>query len=66
VDRLDGRSVRYSVEQSLQKLHEAQSALRSIVLFARDPSLDHSLIEAHALIRRAISILKEMLPNRER
>jgi hypothetical protein len=53
------------VAQSLNKLNEAESALRHVIVFAFDPALSHSLIEADAFIRRAISILREMLPARE-
>jgi hypothetical protein len=53
------------VVQSLEKLNEAQSALRHMILFAFDPALNHSLIEADAFIRRAIGALKKALPTRE-
>ena len=54
------------VAQSLEKLNEAESALRCIILFALDPTLNHSLIEADAFIRRAISTLTKALPDHER
>jgi len=53
------------VAQSLEKLNEAESALRCIILFAIDPTLNHSLIEADAFIRRAISTLQKALPKRD-
>lgn len=53
------------VAQSLEKLNEAESSLRHIILFAFDPALSHSLIEAEAFIRRAIWALKKALPTRE-
>jgi hypothetical protein len=53
------------VAQSLEKLNEAESALRHIILFSFDPALNHSLIEADAFIRRAIWALKKALPARE-
>jgi hypothetical protein len=53
------------VAQSLEKLNEAESALRQIILFAFDPALNHSLIEANAFTRRAIWALQKALPTRE-
>lgn len=53
------------VAQSLEKLNEAESNLRCIILFALDPGLNHSLIEADAFIRRAISTLTSALPTRD-
>jgi|HubBroStandDraft_6_1064221.scaffolds.fasta_scaffold1204006_1 hypothetical protein len=53
------------VAESLEKLNEAESGLRHIILFAFDPALSHSLIEADAFIRRAILALKKALPIRE-
>ena len=52
------------VAHSLEKLNEAESDLRHIILFAFDPALNHSLIEADAFIRRAISTLRKALPTR--
>jgi hypothetical protein len=54
----------YLVAQSLDKLNEAGAALRHIILFAFDPALNHSLIEADAFIRRAILTLRKALPTR--
>ncbi len=54
----------YLVAQSLGKLDEAEQALRHILLLAFDPALNHSLIEADAFIRRAISTLRKVLPTR--
>ncbi|MGB9070534.1 MAG: hypothetical protein WCC21_18345 [Candidatus Acidiferrales bacterium] len=53
------------VAQSLEKLNEVESGLRHIILFAFDPTLSHSPIEADAFIRRAIWALKKALPTRE-
>ena len=49
---------------SVEKLKEAENALRHMVLFGRHSDLDHSLIEAGAFIRQAISTLKRTLPKR--
>lgn len=55
----------YLVAQSMEKLNEAESVLRCIILFAFDPALNHSLIEADAFIRRAIATLRKTLPTRD-
>jgi hypothetical protein len=55
----------YLIKRSLERLDEAQNALRHVVLFAYDPKLEHSLIQADAFIRQAISALKGALPTRE-
>jgi len=54
----------YLVAQSLDKLNEAESTLPRIILFAFDPALNHSLIEADVFIRPAISRLRKALPTR--
>ena len=53
------------VAQSLEKLNEAQSVLRHIILLTFDPALSHLLIEADAFIRRAMGALEKALPTRE-
>lgn len=66
MDPLDRPSLNSLIAESVQKLNDAENALRHVILFAFDPALNHSFIEADALIRRAISILMKTLPNRER
>lgn len=55
-----GLSQNSLVQQALDKLEEAQDAVRRILLFAHEPKLNGVLVEVGNLVGQAASILRKV------